>query len=62
MTKIIIDGQEVEIGGKNGKSAYDYAVDGGYEGTEEEFQEMMADVATKTYVDNAITGAMEASY
>lgn len=48
--------------GEDGKSAYQYAADGGYTGTEAEFQALMADVATKHYVDNAITGAMEASY
>lgn len=45
-----------------GKSAYQYAQDGGYTGTEAEFQALLADAASKTYVDNAITGAMEASY
>lgn len=48
--------------GAAGKSAYQYAVDGGYTGTEAQFQAVMADAATKTYVDNAVTGAMEASY
>lgn len=55
-----------QVAGPAGKSAYQYAVDGGYTGTEAEFQALMADAASKTYVDDtistAITGAMEASY
>lgn len=40
--------------GADGKSAYQYAVDGGYTGTEAEFQALMADAATKAYVDSLI--------
>lgn len=39
----------------NGKSAYDYAVEGGYEGTEEEFAEYIADIPE--YVDDAEAAA-----
>lgn len=38
--------------GADGKSAYQYAVDGGYTGTEDEFQALLADAANKQYVDN----------
>lgn len=38
--KIVINGESVEIPG-GGKSAYEYAVDGGYTGTEEEFQALI---------------------
>ena len=40
-------------GGVNGKSAYESAVDGGYTGTETEFNEAMSNVA------NAGTGTVE---
>lgn len=33
--------------GLPGKSAYQYAVDGGYTGTEEEFQEVLANAGGK---------------
>ena len=36
--------------GKDGKSAYEYAQDGGYTGTEQEFASELGDVASKTYV------------
>lgn len=47
--KFIVDGKEVSFpsqgpagpAGENGKSAYDYAVAGGYTGTEEEFQALL---------------------
>lgn len=34
-----------------GKSAYQYAVEGGYKGTEEEFMELLANPATSTLSD-----------
>ena len=37
--------------GAAGKSAYQYAVEGGYTGTETAFKALMADAATETYVD-----------
>ena len=37
--------------GADGKSAYQAAVDGGYGGTEKEFNGMLANAATKNYVD-----------
>lgn len=37
--------------GPDGKSAYQYVVDGGYTGTEAEFGALLADAASKTYVD-----------
>lgn len=57
---IVINGQEAEI--PSGKSAYEYAQEGGYAGTEAEFSQLLADAASKAYVDAAIGGAMEASY
>lgn len=48
------------------KSVYQYAVDAGYTGTENEFGELLADSASKTYVNaaiqEAISGAIEAVY
>lgn len=41
--------------GHDGKSAYEYAVEGGYEGTEEEFAEYIADIPE--YVDDAEAAA-----
>lgn len=40
--------------GTAGKSAWQYAQEGGYAGTEEEFGQLLADAATKTYVDDLI--------
>jgi len=40
--------------GGDGKSAYQYAVEGGYAGTEEEFGRLLADAATKRYVDDLV--------
>lgn len=48
-----------------GKSAYGAAVDGGYEGTEDEFNASMAEVANKATIEEIraiITGAIEGSY
>lgn len=41
--------------GPGGKSAYQYAQEGGYAGTEEEFGPLLANAATKQYVDD-VTG------
>ena len=38
------DGNQIEIPALPGKSAYRYAVDGGYTGTEEEFSELLANI------------------
>lgn len=49
--------QEIDLGkvvGANGKNAYQYAVEGGYTGTEEEYKTLMANVASKQYVDSLI--------
>ena len=55
--KIIINGKEAELpGGSGGMTPYDYAVSGGYTGTEEEFKATLSDAATKGYVDDAIAG------
>lgn len=40
--------------GDPGKSSYQHAVDGGYPGTEEQYDALMADVASKEYVQNAV--------
>lgn len=48
--------------GKDGKTAYQSAQSGGYTGTEAEFNAMLADTVTKEYVQDAIFGAMGASY
>ncbi len=48
--------------GQDGKTAYQSAVDGGYTGTEPEFNGLLASSTTKEYVDAAIFGAMGASY
>ena len=53
------DGQDGAQGpqgpaGGDGKSAYQYAVEGGYAGTEEEFGRLLADAATKRYVDDLV--------
>lgn len=39
---ISVNGTEIAAKGADGKSAYDYAVDGGFTGTEEEFRALMA--------------------
>lgn len=39
---IRVNGKTVASVGKDGKSAYEYAVDGGFKGTEAEFQSLMA--------------------
>ncbi len=39
---ITVNGNEIAKKGADGKSAYDYAVDGGFTGTEAEFQSLMA--------------------
>lgn len=43
------DGTQKKIAGLGapGKSAYQYAVDGGYEGTEEEFASLLSNVQAK---------------
>lgn len=53
----------------SGKSAYLYALAGGYTGTEEDFNKALGNIdniVTKEYVDKAIStavgAAMEASY
>ncbi|WP_130870936.1 hypothetical protein [Intestinimonas massiliensis (ex Afouda et al. 2020)] len=43
-------------------SAYQAAVEGGYTGTEAEFNAALVNAATKDYVDTAIFGAMRRSY
>ena len=40
--------------GLSGKSAWQYAVDGGYAGTEKDFSQLLANAATKQYVDGLI--------
>lgn len=46
--------------GANGKSAYEYAKDGGYTGTEAEFAILLASIVTQadleTYINEAILG------
>lgn len=43
--------------GAAGKTAYQYAVEGGYSGTEAEFKALMAAAASTKYVDDAISEA-----
>lgn len=50
------DGPQGEPG-TDGKSAYEYAVDGGYTGTEEEFAEKLASEGSGGNADLSITGA-----
>lgn len=50
------------IQGADGKSAYQAAKENGYTGSEEEFNAVLANAATKEYVRDEILGAMEASY
>lgn len=47
--------------GADGKSAYDYAVEGGYTGTEEEYKAKMANSATEQYVDEKIATVLPKS-
>lgn len=44
---LYVNGKKVAGIGLPGKSAYQYAVDGGYTGTEEEFQEVLANANGK---------------
>ena len=44
---LYVNGKKVAGIGLPGKSAYQYAVDGGYAGTEEEFEEMLANAGNK---------------
>lgn len=54
------DKGEDGIIGRDGKSAYDFAKDAGYTGTETEFSEKLAqETATPQYVDDAITEALK---
>lgn len=69
---IIVNGKKVAgvgrpgAAGADGKSAYTAAVEGGYQGTESEFNAVLSDGATKTFVaeeiNKAIGAALEASY
>lgn len=47
---LYVNGKRVAGIGLPGKSAYQYAVDGGYTGTEEEFQEVLANAGGKPMV------------
>ena len=47
---LYVNGKKVAGIGLPGKSAYQYAVDGGYTGTEEEFQEVLANAGGKPMV------------
>lgn len=57
----MVKGTSVEIllgsvyQGKQGKSAYEYAKEGGYEGTEEEFSKM---IASKNQITFEVTGTI----
>lgn len=44
--------------GEDGKSAFQYAQQGGYTGTEAEFAAKLADIATQTYVSEQIASAI----
>ena len=58
-------GEEILIPGPPGKSAYEYAQDGGYTGTEQEFAEKLAAEMTEAIPNPhslTITGAVEATY
>lgn len=63
---IYVNKKKVAGLGKPGKSAYQIAVDGGYQGTEAEFNNAMAFPVTIEFVNDAIseaiTNALEASY
>lgn len=60
------NGSYMMIKGKNGKSAYDYAVSGGYTGSEEDFTKLMSYDAEKAVsnlsnqIDNEITAREQA--
>lgn len=47
---LYVNGKKVAGIGLPGKSAYQYAVDGGYTGTEEEFQEVLSNAGGKPMV------------
>lgn len=46
---------EAGLKGKDGKSAYEYAVEGGFQGTEQEFSKVMASASIEIYTVNAQT-------
>lgn len=48
--------------GADGKGAYQYAVAGGYTGTEADFSALLADAATRQYVNNSIQSAIYDSW
>lgn len=50
------DGNQIEIPALPGKSAYRYAVDGGYTGTEEEFSELLANIPGASYIISEAVG------
>lgn len=54
---IKVNGKLVAGIGLPGKSAYQYAVDGGYTGTEEEFQEVLANAGGKPMVHGVTLSA-----
>lgn len=54
---IKVNGKLVAGIGLPGKSAYQYAVDGGYAGTEEEFQEVLANAGGKPMVHGVTLSA-----
>lgn len=56
----VINERLEKMTGTPGKSAYQYAQDGGYTGTEAEFQTLLAGAASKTYVDDAVADALGA--
>ena len=45
--------------GQTGKTAYEYAVDGGYAGSENDFSEKLADIITTQEVNQAIADALD---
>lgn len=53
---ITIDGIKVAGIGSSGKSAYEQAKAGGYTGTEYEFNQILNDAATKSYVNELLRG------
>ena len=50
------DGNQIEIPTLSGKSAYKYAVDGGYTGTEAQFSELLANIPGASSVINEAIG------
>ena len=51
-------GNTVEMNGKDGKSAYEYAVEGGFKGTEKEFAEKLAaEYVTPDMLEEALKGS-----